>query len=58
MYHMEANEMHIEKARWEQHKNATCSFEQSLEAAPYKTASEQPLSSHLTNNGSKMNKTC
>ena len=30
--------MHGEKARWELHKNATCCFEQILEAASYKTA--------------------
>ena len=39
--------MHGEKARWELHKNATCCFEQILEATPNKTAAVQPLTSHL-----------
>ena len=31
-----------EKARWELHKDATCCFEQILEAAPLKTATDLP----------------
>ena len=33
-------------------------FEQIQEATSHKTASARPLSSHLTNHPSKMNKTC
>ena len=47
-----------EKARWELHKDVACCFEQILEAAAYKTAVVRPLTSHLTNHPSKMNKTC
>ena len=39
MHHLDTNEIH-EKARWELHKNATCCFEQILEAA--QTAIERP----------------
>ena len=49
--------MQEEKVRWELHKNATGCFEQVLEAAPYKTAVVRPLTSHLINHLSKMNKT-
>ena len=42
------NKMPGENTRWELHNNATCSFEQILEATPYKTAVVQPLTSHLT----------
>ena len=37
------------KTRWKLHKDATCGFEQILEAAPHKTAAVQLLISHLTN---------
>ena len=50
--------MAVEKARQEPHKSVTCCFEQILEATPYKTAIVPPLTSHLTNNPSKMNKSC
>ena len=33
---MDANKMHKEKARGDQHKNATCCFEQTPEAAFHK----------------------
>ena len=46
-----------EQARWELHKDATCCFEQIVEAALYKTAAVQLCSSHFTNHPSKMNKT-
>ena len=38
MHHLDANETYGEKARWEQDKNATCCFEQILDATPCKTA--------------------
>ena len=31
MYHLDSNEMHGGKARWEPHKNVMCCFEQFLE---------------------------
>ena len=31
------------------HKNATCCFQQNLEAAPHQTAAEQPRTSNPTN---------
>ena len=43
MHHLDSNEKHEVKARWEHHKNATCCFEQILEAAPHKTATVQPF---------------
>ena len=49
--------MHGEKVRMERHKNATCYFEQILEATPNKTIAVRPLNSHLTNHLSKMNET-
>ena len=49
MQDIDANEEHEEKAIYEQHKNATRSFEQILKAAPLKTVFVQPLTSHLTN---------
>ena len=55
---MDANKMHREKARWELQKNATSYLEHILEAALYRTIAVQPLTSHLTNHPSKMNKTC
>ena len=47
----------VEKARKKLTKNATCCFEQILEVTIYKTIVVQPLTSHLTNHPSKMNKT-
>ena len=58
MHHMETNETHWEKARWEQHKNATCFFEQILEVTPHKTLAVQPITSHLANSPIKTNKIC
>ncbi len=49
MHHMDASETYKEKASCEQHKNATCLFEQILEVTPEKTAAVRPLTSHLTN---------
>ena len=36
-YHIDANKTHGEKDRRKLHKNATCCFEQILEATSYKT---------------------
>ena len=52
MHHLDTDETHGEKARWKLHKNATSYFEQTF----HKTATLQPLTSHLTNHRSKMNK--
>ena len=41
--------MQEEKARWELHKNSTYRLQQILEAAHYRTATVQLLTSHLTN---------
>ena len=57
MHHLEANKTHREKARWELHKNAACSFEQIQETWTHKTVAVGPLTFHLSNNPSKMNKT-
>ena len=57
MHHIEANEIYIEKVRWEVHENDTCCFEQILEATTHKTADALPLTSYLTNHQSKTNKT-
>ena len=51
------NKTHWEKAWWELHKNALYCVEQILEKTPHKTATVQPLASHLTNNSSKTSKT-
>ena len=40
---------------YELHEVVMCCFEQNLEATFYKTATVQPLISHLTNHSSKMN---
>ena len=58
LHHLDFNEIPGEKARWEVHKNAACSFEQILEVAPYRTAAVWPLTSNLTNHPRKMSKTC
>ena len=50
-------EMQGEKARWKLYRNATCIFEKILEATALKTAAAHPLTSHLTNHWSRMNKT-
>ena len=53
---MDADKTHREKARRELHKKAKSYIEQILEATPHETA-ERPLTSHLKNHPSKMNKT-
>ena len=58
LHHFDSNEMIWENAWWEQNKNAECSFEQILEAAPHKTVSVRPITFHFTNRPSKTNKTC
>ena len=55
---MDANKTHREKARWELHKNSSSYFEQIFEATFHKTTAVQPLTFHLKNHPSKMNKTC
>ena len=50
---MNFDKMLEEKSRWELHKDAAHCFEQILEAAPYKTAAVQPLTSYLTNHLNK-----
>ena len=57
MHHMDTNKMYKRKAKWEQHKNVSCYFEQILKI-PNKTAAVWLLASHLTNSSSKINKTC
>ena len=47
-----------EKVRWELYKDVACCSGQILEAAPYKTAAVQLLTSHLTNHPSKTNEAC
>ena len=47
-----------EKTWWKLFKNATRCFELILEAKPYKTEAVRPLTSHLKNHPSKVNKTC
>ena len=58
MHYLDSNETHGEKGRWKLHQNATCYFEQILEATFYKTAAVCPYASHLTNHPNKRNKTC
>ena len=57
VHHMEAKKMHGDKSRLELYKNALCSSEQILKAAPYKTVVVRPLTSHLTNHSSMTNNT-
>ena len=54
---MDANKTHWEKARREQHRNATSYLEQILVAAPQEITAVRPLNSNLKNHQSKMNKT-
>ena len=53
LHHEDINEIYIEKARSEQHKNASCYFERILKATPYKTAVIRLPATHLTNQTSK-----
>ena len=52
MHHIDANKMH----KWKLHKNAMRYLEQIQEATPHRTTAVQPLTSHLKNHPSKMNK--
>ena len=45
------------KPRGKLYKDATCCFEEILETTAYKTAAAWPLTSHLTNRRSMINKT-
>ena len=45
-----------QNAHMELHKNATCCFEQILEAAPHKTPALRPVTSLLTNHTNKTSK--
>ena len=58
--HLDSNEMHGDKARWELRKNYKNYFQQNLEAEPHKTAAVGPFAppSHLTNHPSKTNRIC
>ena len=49
--------LELDKSSSELYKNVTCCFEQILEAKYYKPATAEPLTSHLKNHPSKMNKT-
>ena len=49
LHHLDSNEIHGEKTNSKLHKDTSCCFEQILEAASYKTAAVQPLTSYLTN---------
>ena len=49
LHHLNSNKRLEEKARLELYKDATCYFEQILEAACYKTTSVWPITFHLTN---------
>ena len=48
-HHLDSNETHGQKTKWELQKNTTCCFEQILEATPYKTGTAWLLASYLTN---------
>ena len=58
MHHMNADQMHCEKAWWKLHENATSYSEQILEATPYETTAVRSLTSHLLNHPNMTNKTC
>ena len=49
MHHVDTNQKHREKARWEIYKNAVCSFKRILVVTPHKTTAAWPLASHLKN---------
>ena len=57
MHHQDYNETLGEKGWKELHKNATCCFEQIMEAKPYKTAAVRSLTAYLPNYPNKMKKT-
>ena len=58
MQHLDSNDLHVEKARREFHKNTTSCFELILDATHNKTAVVWPLTSNLRNHPSKTNQTC
>ena len=49
MHHIDTNKTHVQKTRWELHKNASYSFERFLEATCHKIAAVWPLTSNLKN---------
>ena len=57
MHHLDSNETHGKKAKWELHNNVTCYFKNILEATSFNTAAVRPLTSHVTNNLNKTYKT-
>ena len=57
MHHLDANQTHGEKARWELHENVTYCFEQILETITNKTAVVWPPTSHLKKHQCDTNKT-
>ena len=56
LHHLDINKALWEKVRWELHKDTAYHFQQILEVTLYKTAAVWPLTSHLINHPSKMNK--
>ena len=49
MHHLDSNENHGEKARWELHKNTMNCFEQiNYPTTLHETATVRPLATHLT----------
>ena len=57
LHHWDLNKMSKEKARWKQHENVVCCFEQIMRIAAYKIAVVWQLTSNRTNHPSKINKT-
>ena len=56
LHYLDINETPRWKARWEQHNEAVCCFEQKLKTAFYKAAAERQLTSHLVNYPTKTSK--
>ena len=56
VHHINPNEIHGEKDKWELHKIASYCFEQILKATTHKTAAVQPFTFDLTNHPSKTRK--
>ena len=55
LHHLEFNETHGEKYKWELYEDDAYCFIQILEAVLYKTTAVQLLTSYLTNHPSKGN---
>ena len=58
MHFMDTYKTNVEKAKWKLHKNASCSFQQTLEAAPHKTEAVQPPFFYLKKHPRKTKKMC